>query len=304
MWQPYASMDYVQYGGTPYLNNQYCGWDHHPNTSWNISHNTIQTPQVQRSSLEETMAEMAKLRDEMEDSRIQMANSRLHQNMDKMKRSQVELAMAQAKFSRSMANMDYSQVGLPRFHVQDKIRSPSQETMTNLEANMSELRRSQAQFMEEVNKPLQEESNSKSEVDELALTMAKLAKSRDELIMEKTRINIQIQLVPLKRLDEEMTPRATSCTQLGIESQQPSQDKGMSIQELVAKHMNEGKNMVNMSFEGQHESSPSILEVIIEEEDLSHNDEITSRNNELEKLQRVENDVQDELKALVVKENW
>ena len=61
----------------------------------------------------------------------------------------------------------------------------------------------------------------------------------------------------------------------------------MSIQELAAKHMNEGKNMVNMSFEGQHESFQSILEVIREEEDLSHNDEITSRNNELEKLQRV-----------------
>ena len=58
----------------------------------------------------------------------------------------------------------------------------------------------------------------------------------------------------------------------------------MSIQELMAKHMNEGKNMVGMSFEGQHESFPSILEVIREEEDLSHNDEITSRNNELEKL--------------------
>ena len=45
---------------------------------------------------------------------------------------------------------------------------------------MAELRRSQAQFMEEVNKSLQEESNSKSEVDELAITMAKLAKSRAE----------------------------------------------------------------------------------------------------------------------------
>ena len=60
--------------------------------------------------------------------------------------------------------------------------------------------------------------------------------------------------------------------------------------------------MVNMSFEGQDESFPSILEVIREEEYLSHNDEITSRNNELEKLQRVENDVQ-ELRALVAKED-
>ena len=44
-------------------------------------------------------------------------------------RSVTELAMAQAEFSRSMADMDYSQVGLPRFHVQDEIRSPSQETI-------------------------------------------------------------------------------------------------------------------------------------------------------------------------------
>ena len=71
--------------------------------------------------------------------------------------------------------------------------------------------------------------------------------------MEKTRINVQIQPVPLKRLDEEMTPRATSCAHLGISIEQPPQEKGMSIQELVAKHMNEGKNMVNMSLEGQHE---------------------------------------------------
>ena len=42
--------------------------------------------------------------------------------------------------------------------------------------------------------------------------------------------------------------------------------------------------------------------MIREEEDLSHNDEITLRNNKLEKLQRVENDVK-ELKALVSKED-
>ena len=71
------------------------------------------------------MAERAKLWDEMEDSRIQMANSRLEQNMAEMKKSQAELAMAQVEFSRSMANMDYYQVGLPRFHVQDEIRLPS-----------------------------------------------------------------------------------------------------------------------------------------------------------------------------------
>ena len=137
VWQAYESMDHIQYGRTPYLNNQYFRWDHHLNTSWNTSHNTLQTPQVQRSRSEETMGEMSKLRDEMEDSRIQMANSRLEQNMAEMKRSQVELAMAQAELSRSMADMDYSQVSLPRPHVQDEIRSPLQETMTNLEENMA-----------------------------------------------------------------------------------------------------------------------------------------------------------------------
>ena len=51
-----------------------------------------------------------------------------------------------------------------------------------------------------------------------------------------------------------------------------------------------------------NESFPSILEVIREEEDPIDNDEITSRSNELEKLQRVESNVQ-ELKALVAKED-
>ena len=80
----------------------------------------------------------------------------------------------------------------------------------------------------------------------------------------------------------------------------------MSIQELVAKHMNERENMAKMSFEGQHESLPSILEVIREEEeeeDLSYNKDITSRNNEeLEKLTRGDDDAQ-YLKALVVMED-
>ena len=60
--------------------------------------------------------------------------------------------------------------------------------------------------------------------------------------------------------------------------------------------------MVEMSFEGQHESLSSLLEVI-EEEDLSYNEEITSSNDgELEKPQRVENDAQ-EWKTLVAKED-
>ena len=76
----------------------------------------------------------------------------------------------------------------------------------------------------------------------------------------------------------------------------------MNIQELVAKHINEGKNIVEMSFEGQHESLPSLLEVI-EEEDLSYNEVVASiSKEELEKLTRGDDDVQD-LKALVVMED-
>ena len=41
----------------------------------------------------------------------------------------------------------------------------------------------------------------------------------------------------------------------------------MSIQELVAKHMNTKVNKAKMSFEGQHESLPSILDVITEEKE-------------------------------------
>ena len=111
-----------------------------------------------------------------------------------------------------MADMDYSQVGLPRPHVQDEIRLPLQETMTNLEANMAELRRSQAQFMEEVNEPSQEESNFKSEVDEWTFTMAKLAKCGVDLSIK-----------------EEMTPMATSYTQSKFEIHQPLQEKGMGV---------------------------------------------------------------------------
>ena len=98
----------------------------------------------------------------------------------------------------------------------------------------------------------------------------------------------------LKHLKEEMTLKATSYTQLGLQKEQLLQEKGMSIQESVAKHMNEGENMAKMSFEGQHESLPSILEVIREEEkDLSYNKDITSRNNEeLEKLIRGDDDAQ------------
>ena len=48
----------------------------------------------------------------------------------------------------------------------------------------------------------------------------------------------------------------------------------------MAKHLNEEKNRVQMSFEGQHESFPNILEVNIEEENMNYNENITLRSNE------------------------
>ena len=54
---------------------------------------------------------------------------------------------------------------------------------------------------------------------------------------------------------------------------------------------------------GQQKNMPSNLEVIKEEENFHYNEDITSRNDEeLERLQRVENDAQ-EWKALVAKED-
>ena len=67
--------------------------------------------------------------------------------------------------------------------------------------------------------------------------------------------------------------------------------------------MNEQENMATMSFEGQHESSPSTLGVNTEEENWSYNEEITSRGTEeLEKLQKVEDDNAETSKDLVEKE--
>ena len=119
MWQPYASMDYAQYGGNPYLTNQNMGWSHHPNTSWNTSYTTLHTPQVQRSSLEEKMAQL----------------ERVH----------VELVLENAEFRRSRAEMDYSQVGLPRFLDQKEKSQPPQERMTKLEVTMAKLERFRAE---------------------------------------------------------------------------------------------------------------------------------------------------------------
>ena len=66
-----------------------------------------------------------------------------------------------------MAEMDYAQVGLPRFRVKNEMSQLLQEEMSNLEATMVELRKSQAQFIEEVHTSPQEESNVRNGVNEL-----------------------------------------------------------------------------------------------------------------------------------------
>ena len=182
VWQPYASMDYAQYGGTPYLSNHNFRWSHHPNTSWNTSYTIPHTPQVQRSSLEKSM--------------------------DELRRAQVESTMAQPEFSRSMAEMDHSQVGLLRFLDPNEISQSSQERMTKLEAAMTELKRVHVEC-------------TTSQVQS----------------MELTRANVQIQPAPFQSLKEEMAPKATSYTQLGFEKEQLKEEESMSIEELVEKYM-------------------------------------------------------------------
>ena len=184
MWQPYASMDYAQYEGTPYLSNHNFRWSYHPNTSWNTSYTTLQSPQVQRSSLEEAM--------------------------DELRRAQAESTMAQPKFSRSMAEMDHSQVGLPRFLDPNEISQSLHERMTKLEATMAELKR----------------------------VHAECATSQVQFI-ELIRASVQIQPTPFKNLKSEMAPMATSGTQLTFEKEQPKEEESMSIEELVAKYMKE-----------------------------------------------------------------
>ena len=248
VWQPYASMDYAQYGGNPYLSNHNFGWSHHPNTSWNTSYTIPHTPQVQRLSLEEAM--------------------------DELRRTQTAFTMAQLEFSRSMAEMDYSQVGLPQFFYPNEISQPSHERMTKLEAALVEMKR----------------------------VHAECATSQVQF-MELTRANVQIQRTPFDGLKEKMAPMATSGTQLTFEKEQPKEEESMSIEELMAKYMNEQENMATMSFEGQHESSSSTLGVNTEEEKWSYNEEITSRGNEeLEKLQKVEDDDAETSKDLIEKE--
>ena len=217
VWQPYESMDYAQYGGTLYMSNHNFGWSHHPNTSWNTNYTTPHTPQVQRSSLGEKMAELA----------------RMH----------VELVMKNAERSRPRAEIDYSQVRLPMFLNHNEESQPPHERMTKFEATLAKLER----------------------------VHVECARSKNQF-MELTRTNVQIQPTLFKSVKEEIASMAASCTQLTFEKEQPKQEESMSIQELVAKYMKEQENMVEMSFEGQHESLPSTLKVNREEESLSYNE--------------------------------
>ena len=193
--------------------------------------------------------------------------------MAELARMHAELVMKCVERSRPRAEMDYCQVGLPTFLDQNEESQPPQERMTKFEATMAELER----------------------------VHTECARSKNQF-MELTRTNVQIQPTLFKSVKEEIASMATSCTQLTFENEQLKQEESMRIQELVAKYMKEQENMAKMSFEGQHESLPSSLKVNKEEESLSYNEEITSRDNEeLEKFQNVENDAQI-LETLVVNE--
>ena len=100
-----------------------------------------------------------------------------------------------------MAEMDHSQVGLPRFLDPNEISQPPQERMTTLEAVMAELER----------------------------VHAECATSQVQF-MELTRANVQIQPTPFKSVKEEMAPMATSGTQLTFEKEQPKEEESMSIE--------------------------------------------------------------------------
>ena len=99
---------------------------------------------------------------------------------------------------------------------------------------------------------------------EMKRVHAKCATSQVQF-MELTRAIVQIQHTLLDSLKEEMAQMATSSTQLTFEKEKPKEEESMSIEELMEKYMNEQENMATMSFEGQHESSPSTLRVNTEE---------------------------------------
>ena len=98
-------------------------------------------------------------------------------------------------------------------------------------------------------------------MDELSISMVELAKSRTKLFMKEKKANVQVQSIPLKSLEETMTPKAISHTQSNIKIEQHPHRKEMSIGELVAQHINEEKKMAKMLSKGQQRSLPTILEV-------------------------------------------
>ena len=61
--------------------------------------------------------------------------------MAQLERVHAELVMENAEFRRSRAEIDYSQVGLPRFLDQKENNQPPNGRMTKLEATMAELER-------------------------------------------------------------------------------------------------------------------------------------------------------------------
>ena len=90
-----------------------------------------------------------------------------------------------------------------------------------------------------------------------------------------------------------MTPKATSHTQAMTKIEQPPHMKDISIEELMAQHMNDE----------QQRSLPNILEVKPEKEDMDNKEAITLMSGgELEELIREEVDAND-LKKLVAKED-
>ena len=66
------------------------------------------------------------------------AQSSPEETMAELRRGQVDLAMFQVENERSMADLNYVQNGLPRFHTHNEISQPPREKMINLEATMDE----------------------------------------------------------------------------------------------------------------------------------------------------------------------
>ena len=109
--------------------------------------------------------------------------------------------------------------------------------------------------------------------------------------MEETKENIQFQFIPLKSLEETMTPKATSHTQAMTKIEQPPHMKDMNIEELMAQHMNKE----------QKRSLSNILEVKPEKEKVDNKEAITLMSGgELEELIREEVDA-NKLKELIAK---